>query len=156
VPWDELLPEEDDGRFVLSARTSKLLTAFAAHPTVRVHASQLTLEYDLAEAGDENASWVAEAWERCFDGTPRTLTRAMVEGSALTRREKALTVWRGVCLATSTGSKAELAQHLTEMLGDPAGCPGFVVPPYLAAAIEYVCPAEAPEAPLAAHANAHA
>ncbi len=80
----------------------------------------------------------------------------MVEAKGLTRRDRALAVWRGICLAASTGSKAELAQHLTDMLSDQAACPGFVVPPYLAAAIEYVCPADVPHAPILPHANGHA
>lgn len=156
TPWDELLPEETGGEFTLSARTSKLRESFEGHATVRVYNSKLTLEYDLAEAGDANALHVADAWERCFEGNPRTLTRAMVQDSGVSRRDKALIVWRGVCLASSTGSKAELAQHLTNMLADPAACPGFVVPDYLKAAIEYVCPAEAPQSPPAANAISNA
>ena len=139
--WRDLEPKADRGDFELSARTRKLVDSFVDHPTVAVHHSKLTLEFDLAEAGDANAADVAVAWERCFDGTPRTLTRAMVAGADMTRREKALAVWRGVCLACSSGSKAELAQHLSEMLAEEGVCPDFVVPEYLAAAIRHVVPA---------------
>ena len=145
LPWHQLLPEEEDGQFKRSARTKKLVESFDGHATVRVFHSKLTLEYDLAEAGDGNAFHMAEAWHRCFEGTPRTLTREMVASEGQSRRDKALTVWRGVCLASSSGSKAELAQHLTDMLSDKAACPDFEVPAYLASAIRYVCPVTVPE-----------
>jgi putative ATP-dependent endonuclease of OLD family len=143
--WSGFAPEEKNGQFVLSARTAKLARGFAGHPTTRVFHSQVTLEYDLAEAGDANAAYVATAWERCFDGKPRTLTHGQVTVEGMTRREKALAVWRGVCLANSTGSKAELSQHLTEMLSGDSSCPEFVVPAYLEAAIRHVIPVRAPD-----------
>lgn len=136
--WQDMRPKKDGDSYELSERTKKLLASFDAHPTVRVHHSRVTLEFDLAEAGDENAVFMQTAWARGFDGSPRTLTAAMVTTPGLSLDEKALAVWRGVCLANSTGSKAELAQHLSEMLHEPGGCPGFVVPPYLAAAIRHV------------------
>jgi putative ATP-dependent endonuclease of OLD family len=138
--WQDAVPEEVNGEFALSARTTKLRGDFEQHANVRVFNSQLTLEYDLAEAGDQNAQRIAEAWERCFERTPSSLNQSMVQGADLTRREKALTVWRGVCLSSSTGSKAELAQHLSEMLDNLAECPEFAVPRYLADAIQFVCP----------------
>lgn len=158
TPWQELVPEEEDGQFTVSARTTKLVESFVDHQTVKVFHSQVTLEFDLAEAGDVNSLHLAEAWERCFDGMPRTLTRAMVARGGLSRLDKALAVWRGVCLSSSTGTKAELAQHLTDMLAEDAGCPGFVVPHYLAAAIRHVVAARVPESTAlpTAHANANA
>jgi putative ATP-dependent endonuclease of OLD family len=155
--WQDVVPREHAGTFELSARTVKLVESFTGHPTVGVYHSKLTLEFDLAEAGDANAGDVATAWERCFDGTPRTLTRAMVAAEGMTRREKALAVWRGVCLACSAGSKAELAQHLTDMLAEDRGCPEFVIPDYLAAAIRHVVPVRVPLAALTGtHADANA
>lgn len=136
--WREMRPKKEGDAYELSARTKKLVASFDAHPTVRVHHSRVTLEFDLAEAGDENAAFMAAAWARGFHGPPRTLTAAMVTTPGLTLEDKALIVWRGVCQANSTGSKAELAQHLTEMLLEPDGFPRFVVPPYLAAAIRHV------------------
>lgn len=136
--WQEARPRQEHGEYVLSARTTKLVKRFDTHPTVRVCHARVTLEYDLAAAGPENARFMAEAWARCFDGKPRTFSKGMVTAADLTPDDKALTVWRGVCLANSTGSKAELAQHLTEMLLDPGGCPDFEVPAYLAAAIRFV------------------
>lgn len=136
--WQEMHPRKENGAYEISARTKKLSTSFDGHPTVRVHPSRVTLEFDLAEAGDDNAAFMATAWARGFDGTPRTLTEAMVTASGLTTEDKALIVWRGVCQANSSGSKAELAQHLTGMLLEAGECPGFVVPPYLEGAIRYV------------------
>jgi putative ATP-dependent endonuclease of the OLD family len=153
--WQEVVPRADGADYELSPRTRKLVESFAGHPTVGVHHSKLTLEFDLADASDANPEHVAAAWERCFDGAPRTLTRAKVAAEGMTRREKALAVWRGVCLACSSGSKAELAQHLTDMLAEDDGCPGFVVPDYLAAAIRHVVPVRVPPAaPAGAYAGA--
>jgi putative ATP-dependent endonuclease of OLD family len=139
--WQEVVPKEENGQFVVSARTARLIESFTGHATVGVYHSKVTLEFELAEAGDANAEHVATAWERCFDGTPRTLSRAKVTCDGMTRREKALAVWRGVCLSCSTGSKAELAQHLAVMLAEDSGCPGFAVPEYLEAAVRHVVPA---------------
>lgn len=156
--WTDVVPKPDGDRFVLSARTAKLVESFAGHPTVGVYHSAVTLEFDLAEAGNANAEHMVAAWELCFEGAPRTLTRAMVTGDGLTRRAKALAVWRGVCLACSSGSKAELAQHLSESLAEDGGCPGFAVPEYLEAAIRHVVPVRVPAnvTTPAASANANA
>lgn len=58
--WKEHLPRKDGTKFQLCDRTKKLLNLFADHPTVSVFHSQVTLEHDLAEAGDENAKLMAE------------------------------------------------------------------------------------------------
>lgn len=156
--WQEMRPATQDGMFPLSPRTAKLRKSFEGHETVRVYHSKVTLEYDLAEAGEANAAFVAEAWERCFDGTPRTLSKAKVAAEELSLEDKALLVWRGVCLANSTGSKAELAQHLTDMLLEDGTYAGFVVPGYIKSAIRHVIgsvqPPESTPAP-ATHANAN-
>ena len=143
--WRDVSPQETDGSFAQSPRTLKLLSIFEAHPTVHVYPSQVTLEFDLAEAGDDNAYHLAEAWEECFDATPRTFSRASVAAEGMSRRDKALAAWRGICLASSAGSKADLAHNLTEMLSNPANCPGFVVPGYIEAAIRHVVPARVPQ-----------
>jgi putative ATP-dependent endonuclease of OLD family len=156
--WQDFAPDEEAGQFVVSPRTQKLVAAFSLDDAVRVFHSRVTLEFDLTLAGAANAEHVAAAWEKCFEGEPRTLTRAMVSDAALSTRDKALAVWRGVCLASSTGSKADLAQHLAQMLSEPDGCPGFVVPEYIAAAIRHVLPSvAAPEnaTPIPSHADAN-
>jgi putative ATP-dependent endonuclease of the OLD family len=138
--WRDEVPEQGGPHFKLSDRTAKLLKTFDGHETVRVTHAKLTLEYDLAEAGDPNAGYMADAWARCFERAPGTLTRVMVDAPGLSRAEKALLVWRGVCRASSTGSKADLAQHLADLLDDPAGCPDFEVPGYIREAIAHVMP----------------
>lgn len=135
--WRDDTPKASGEGFEVCERTTSLLTRFADRANVRVFCSQVTLEYDLSEAGDENALCLAAAWKDCFAGTPRTLTAADVSVVGMTRQQKALRVWRGVCRASSTGSKAELAQNLSEILGEAAAWPSFVVPRYLREAIEH-------------------
>lgn len=136
--WRDLVPEEVNGRFTICDRTTALSATFLESEIVQVFHSQVTLEYDLAEAGDQNAAVIARAWENCFEGTPRTLNAKMVEAAGLTARQKALLVWRGVCLANSTGSKAALSQRLAEMLSDEGSAAEFRVPAYIESAIRHV------------------
>jgi putative ATP-dependent endonuclease of OLD family len=60
VEWKDATPESVNGTFTISNRTTKLVDIFRGHRTVRVYHSKLTLEYDLAEAGDENAAVMAD------------------------------------------------------------------------------------------------
>jgi putative ATP-dependent endonuclease of the OLD family len=76
--WNEDIPQNEDSGFKLSDRTAKLVQLFSGHRTVKVCCSQVTLEYDLAEAGDKNAALIAKAWEECFVGTPGTLNSSKV------------------------------------------------------------------------------
>ena len=142
VAWKDATPESDNGRFRLSQRTSKLLRAFANHDTVKVFHAALTLEYDLAYAGNENATVMAEAWQDCFDGTPRTFNTALLTAAGTDRRARAIAAWRGICLAQHSGSKAELAHRLAARLAIPPGSKDFVasfhLPDYLQNAVEYV------------------
>lgn len=153
--WQEMHPARDGDQFQICPRTQKLKLSFESDPLVRVYHSSVTLEFDLAEAGFENAAYIADAWRECFDGTPRTLTREMVTVSGMSLEEKALVVWRGVCKANSTGSKADLAQHLTAMLLPPHACTGFQVPTYIKEAVRYVSiPTSFPSAPTDTDVNA--
>jgi putative ATP-dependent endonuclease of OLD family len=141
--WRDDTPKAVSEGFEVCARTIGLLKQFADRPNVKVIHSQVTLEFDLADAGDDNAICLAEAWAESFVGTPGTLKASDVTVPGMSTREKALAVWRGVCRASSTGSKAELAQNLSENLSDATKWPSFVVPPYLRAAIEHVLPPQA-------------
>ncbi len=142
VTWLNAIPESANGIFKLSARTAKLMDAFAGHQTVRVYHSKLTLEYDLAEAGTDNAEIMAEVWEDCFAGDPATFNRSKVEQAGTDRAAKALAAWRGICRARHSGSKAEFAHRLAAFLEKSNGngfCPlSFRVPEYIRDAIEYV------------------
>jgi putative ATP-dependent endonuclease of OLD family len=140
--WKDATPDSDNGEFKRSDRTKKLVSIFEGHQTVRVFPSKLTLEYDLAEAGDENAMVMAEVWEGCFDGNPGTFNQTRVTEAGTDRDAKAMATWRGICRASHSGSKAEFAHRLSANLvgADGSGkCPlRFDIPEYLKKAITYV------------------
>lgn len=153
--WEQDEPEKNGSSFKLSDRTTKLITIFSGHQSVKVFHSKLTLEYDLAEAGDENAAIMASVWEACFVGNPGTFNSTKVVAAGVDRGPKAMAVWRGICRAHHTGSKAEFAHRLAAKLVGVDGsgqCPSaFDIPDYLKKAIDYVVasvdpPAPAPEA----------
>lgn len=140
--WAEDTPEKDGLTFKLSDRTTKLRSIFSCHQTVQVFCSKITLEYDLAEAGDKNAIIMATAWEKCFVGTPGTFNTSKVSQGIMDRSDKAMATWRGICRAYHSGSKAEFAHRLSaKLLGTDGSmeCPlDFNVPEYLKMGIEYV------------------
>lgn len=149
--WDTDLPETEGQAFKLCDRTQKLLGLFVSHPTVKVFHSKLTLEYDLADAGDDNALIMGQVWESCFVGTPRTFNNSIVANAETDRSQKALVAWRGICRAEHSGSKADFAHHLSAKLaergedGQPKST--FDVPQYVKDAVEYVANATHPPAP---------
>ena len=142
VPWNDALPESDNGGFSISDRTRKLVSLFAGHNTVQVFHSTVTLEYDLAEAGDSNAMVMAKVWEDCFAGTPRTFSQKLVKTGDGVRKENAIIAWRGICRAEHSGSKAEFAHRLAAYLAiqplEGQSKIEFQTPAYIAQAIEYV------------------
>lgn len=142
LAWRDALPEMENNAFKLSDRTKKLITIFNGHQTVKTFHSKLTLEYDLAEAGADNALVMAEVWESCFDGTPGTFNRQRVADAGADKEAKALATWRGICRADHSGSKAEfahrLAAHLEQKNGSGEFVTPFQIPEYLKLAISYV------------------
>jgi putative ATP-dependent endonuclease of OLD family len=140
APWRDQRPEVDPttGEFVRSGRTQNIENLFSGSRTVGVFPSRVTLEYDLAAADENNAAMLATVWERQFSRTPGTLNRGIVE-NIHGNEERALEVWRGVCRANSTGSKAELAHMLAAELETPSpGMGGFVVPTYIQEALDFL------------------
>jgi putative ATP-dependent endonuclease of the OLD family len=140
--WESDLPESEDGAFKVSDRTTGLVHLFKEHDMVKVYHSHVTLEYDLAEAGDTNAALMAEVWKDCFKGSPSTFNSQRLNASGNDQRAKALCAWRGICRASHSGSKAEFAQRFAARL-EPAGRDGalvaqFEVPEYIKGAIEFV------------------
>lgn len=136
--WDADVPSATAGIFDISDRTASLLTEFEGHPSVKVFQSQVTLEYDLALAGAQNPEIIAAVWESCFTRRPQTLNREIVSrlGSL---PEKSMAVWRGICRASHTGSKAEFAQRLSQEIAPSADCwTQFTVPAYIKEAVESV------------------
>jgi putative ATP-dependent endonuclease of OLD family len=124
------------------ARTRALVDEFATNAFCKVFASQVTLEYDLAEAALANGLALHDAWSECYERSPRTLTRAMLERET-TAEARALLLWRALCLGTPTHGKAEVAQELASRLeakqkGGALVVPEFEVPQYLRHAIQHV------------------
>ena len=54
------------------------MNSFAGRDGVKVCPSKVTLEYDLAEAGDKNPDLMAIIWKKQFKGNPQTLNRELV------------------------------------------------------------------------------
>jgi len=149
--WEQDAPQPAKPPFQLSDRTKKLLKMFDGHTTVEVFHSKLTLEYDLAEAGNENAAVMAEVWESCFTGKPGTFNSDRVTAAGASTHDKAMATWRGICRAEHSGSKAEFAHRLAAHLGkqDATGhftC-AFDVPEYLRLAIKHVVAVDSVTAP---------
>lgn len=139
--WRAERPEKSATGFDSCDRTKKLMDSFREHPTVHVARSQVTLEYDLALAGDSNAKVMALAWEGCYERKPQTLNQDLVE-EAKTTEEKALVVWGGICRSSATVGKADFAHQLALLLSkkakDGTWAHEFTVPLYIATAIRFV------------------
>ncbi len=140
--WESDMPQSDSLGFARSDRTKKLMGLFVKHSTVKVFPSKLTLEYDLAKAGEDNAEIMAEVWESCFEGPPRTFNKSRVQQAGNDLEHKALVAWRGICRSSADRYKAEFSHRLAAFLDASNGsglCPlSFRVPQYLQEAIEYV------------------
>jgi putative ATP-dependent endonuclease of the OLD family len=140
--WEQDMPQQDDNEYQLSDRTKKIIKIFENHSTVKVFHSKLTLEYDLAEAGNENALVMADIWKTCFVGKPGTFSRNKVIIAGSSNKDKALAAWRGICRAEHTGSKAEFAQRLAAHLSihdtNKQFIHSFDIPEYLELAIRRV------------------
>ncbi len=140
--WEKDAPERNGSAFKLSDRTARLIKIFLSHLTVNVFHSQITLEYDLAQAGDNNASVMAEVWEACFVGTPKTFSQKKLVEAGTDREDRAMAAWRGICRAGHAGSKTEFAHRLAAKLAMESGAGhwscAFEVPAYLKEAIDYV------------------
>ena len=106
--WKDALPKAENGNFVQSDRAKKLVSLFEGHPTVRVFCSQITLEYDLAEAGDDNSMAMAEVWENCFQGTPGTFNKSLLAKTGAVRRDKAMVTWRGSAVPRTQEARPNL------------------------------------------------
>lgn len=134
-------PKSSGDGFEVCDRVVKLKAQFVENTQVAVFHSQVTLEYDLAEAALSNAGVIFGAWESCYVRKPKALDRASLD-AAPTPRQKALLLWRAVCRGDPTHGKAALAQALAGMLEEvEAGkqkVPVFVVPKYLENALRHV------------------
>lgn len=144
--WTAALPRKDaDGQLEVCDRVLALQQEFKANPVVRVCPSQVTLEYDLADAGSKNPDIMCQAWESCFLRSSRTFNSEKLAECGADHNRRVLAVWRGICLAETTRGKGEFAQALAEALEarDEAGKlkippDGFSVPKYLQNAVSFV------------------
>jgi putative ATP-dependent endonuclease of OLD family len=141
--WESDTPERgEDGEIKVGARIRNLKSIFWGHANVKVFHSKLTLEYDLAEAGDGNAAVMAREWSSCFSGAPGTFSDGRVINAGANLGDKALATWRGICRAEHSGSKAELAHRIATRLAerndDGEFAIEFSIPTYLRQAIEHV------------------
>lgn len=120
-------------------RTQNLLNAFSEKKCVK-HSS-VTLEYDLAIASEDNPLTIVKAWEKCFIRTPQTLNETVIN-SLSPLKEKALKIWRVVCLSGNSHGKGDLASNLASLLEEKAKdgkyLNKFTVPQYIQEAINIV------------------
>lgn len=132
--WRTDVPEaEENGQYKISARAQNVSEEFAGRSSVRVLLSKVTLEFDLADAGPANPELMVRVWEEGFERTPGTLNIGLLGGA----ESKPLTVWRGICRASHTGSKAEFAHRLAQRLEDVHEA--FSIPEYIRRAVTHAC-----------------
>jgi putative ATP-dependent endonuclease of the OLD family len=135
--WRKQVPETDEAtaKYRLSRRAVAVQSAFVDQPNICVAISELTLEYDLALAGLDNALCMYDAWASCYATKPKQLARGELE-ACQTATERATMLWRAVCRGCPQHGKAELAQSLaSELVAKPAQT--FEVPDYIARAIRH-------------------
>jgi len=135
--WEELHPKEVDGEIEVCARAQELRAQFEESERVGIFLSQVTLEYDLADAGLGNPDIMAEIWENSFRGMPETFNRETLQAAGRDRGDRVLATWRGICKADHSGSKAHFAHLLSEWLADNEEAE-FAVPGYIQDAIRHV------------------
>lgn len=134
VTWEEDEPRKAGSSFEISDRAVRLLNSFKDHDTVKVFCSEVTLEYDLAAAGENNPAIMARLWEKNHPGA-RTFNTRKLEGAG-SLEEKALIVWRGICRANHSWSKADFAHVLADWIRTHPN-EDFAVPKYIRDAIEH-------------------
>jgi putative ATP-dependent endonuclease of OLD family len=136
------LPAKDEeGQIRVCERVTNLQSDLAACLTTEVFPSTVTLEYDLAWAGDDNPRIMCEAWENCFVGTPKKLNLVELAKSS-DHQSRVSKVWTEICYDSTTRGKGEFAQALAEALSSrgPDGqfsCQQFKVPGYIEKAIRF-------------------
>ncbi|AHZ85174.1 DNA replication and repair protein RecF [Bdellovibrio bacteriovorus] len=126
-------------------RAVALRTALADSTVVKPFISQVTLEYDLAEANIVNSVVMKTAWESLFSSGSSDVMRDEDFVDVTEKRILALAIWRGICRSSTSKSKADFADVLAEkllkkndqgLLEVPDG--NFAVPLYIKEAIEHV------------------
>lgn len=135
--WKRAEPKRDEnGTIVPGPRLERLKDGFVSNLFVDVFSSKITLEYDLACAGEANPRIMFEAWRSTYKRPPTRLTLDELDAAG-DREAQALELWRAICLAKSTRRKADLAQALADRLETEAGAL-FEVPQHIKAAVHHV------------------
>jgi len=140
--WLYEVPKRDqDGNIEVCNRVLKLLLEYKDNLVVNVFHSKVTLEYDLAESGEENPDIICQAWEKC-SSLSRVLNHDKLQACGGDQEKRVLTIWRGICRANPSISKGDLAQELAELL--ESDCELFKIPEYIKRAIYHAtgCPYE--------------
>ncbi|MBS1902861.1 MAG: AAA family ATPase [Bacteroidetes bacterium] len=143
--WKYAVPRKVGDKLEQCARVTNLIELFGADAYLKLFVSSVTLEYDIADAGNTNPEVMTIAWQRCYEvGSPRTLTTDIITALP-SDHERTLAVWRGICIASPNVRKPVFAQELAEMLstrsegGTYAVAQNrFVVPTYLSQAFAHV------------------
>ena len=146
VPWHQQEPRRDAaGNLIICDRVVKLRTTFATNPCVGVFHSDVTLEYCLAKTDTQNPQVICDTWVSLFTGQPRTLNQSRLDACNGNHDLQSLAIWRGICQAKTTRSKAEFAQALAAKLDEKNTDGSYVVartafgiPSYLTAAFTHV------------------
>lgn len=126
------------------ARAQGVKASYGAALSICVEVSDITFEYDLALASLDNALCIFDAWAQCYaTGKPQRLKRAEIESLA-SKEDRALALWRAICLSNPQHGKAVLAQSLASAISDKKlGGDKFIVPEYIARAIRHAARVQA-------------
>ena len=143
--WDTAKPRTKENGMSLRIcdRALELEEYFQNNPLVQVFRSSVTLEYDLAIAGPQNPILMTRAWEELFAGNPQNLNQTVIDGLSDTE-ERALRIWRVICLSETNKGKGEFAQALADQLDrriedqDDIYAEEFEVPSYIRDALNFV------------------
>ena len=118
-------------------RVTNLEAACRDNPVLRVQSAQVTFEYNLALAGDHNARIIAQAWEQATTGDPTILNAERIEQLPNTP-ERALHVWRAICIADGGKRKAAFAQALATLLDNKEANGRYTISPDTFAIPQYL------------------
>jgi putative ATP-dependent endonuclease of OLD family len=146
---DPTIANKDDWNLATPAigdkapRVTNLEMQCADNTILHISTAAVTFEHELANAGPNNPTVLAEAWEDCHGGMPQILNQERIRALGTTP-EQALLVWRAICIADQGRHKASFAQALAALL-DEKNEDGtykilperFTIPAYLVEAINH-------------------
>ena len=115
VDWDkkastrgEVFPEKgENNNYLPCERLGNLEELISGKNNMIVCLSKVTLEYELALAGDSNPLLMIEAWKKFYVRQPGLSAESLSNHTTL--EDKALHIWREICLSQAKVTKAEFA-----------------------------------------------